>query len=87
VNPGLAGAYNRRAWAYMGQAKHDLAVPDLLAAAKLGDPWAQCHLGRAYLEGRGVTQNPAEAVPWLEKAAAQGDSEAPKLLDRALKTR
>jgi tetratricopeptide (TPR) repeat protein len=87
VNPGLAGAYNHRAWAYMGQAKHDLAVPDLLASAKLGDPWAQSHLGMAYLEGHGVTQNPAEAVPWLEKAAAQGDPEAPKLLDRALKVR
>ena len=85
VSPGLAGAYNHRAWAYMGQGKHDLAVPDLLASAKLGDAWAQSNLGRAYLEGRGVTRNPADAVPWLEKALEQGEPDAKKLLDSALK--
>ena len=84
VNPGIAGAYNRRAWAYMEEGRHDLAAPDLLASAKLGDAWAQATLGRAYLEGRGVTKNPAEAVPWLEKAADQGEPDAKKLLDRAL---
>ncbi len=81
LDPGLAGAYNHRAWAYTGQGKHDLAAPDLLASAKLGDAWAQATLGHAYLNGLGVDKNPAEAVLWLEKAAAQGEPDAIKHLD------
>jgi TPR repeat protein len=47
-------------------------VQALLLAAQQGDAEAQFQLGRAYYEGKGVTQDFAQAVAWYEKAAKQG---------------
>ncbi len=43
------------------------------AAARQGLPQAQRHLGRALSEGRGISQNKAEAYVWLFLASAAGD--------------
>src|SRR5262249_11168007 len=37
-----------------------------------GDPAAQYEIAMRYAEGRGVPQNPADAVEWLERAAKRG---------------
>lgn len=37
---------------------------------------AQFNLGGCYVVGRGVALNKEEAVPWLRKAAAQGEPNA-----------
>ena len=52
----------------------------LLVLATKGDPEAQTAVGRLYAEGRGVPKDPAAARQWLEKAAAQGSTEAKRLL-------
>jgi len=36
-----------------------------------GDPIAQFNLGLLYLDGKGVPQNPSEAVNWFRRAAEQ----------------
>jgi hypothetical protein len=41
-----------------------------------GDASAQCDLGEHYLNGQGCETNKTLAIFWLQKAAAQGDSEA-----------
>ena len=45
-------------------------------AADRGDVRAQYDLGRMYKDGRGVPQDPAEAMKWFRKAAQQGDAQA-----------
>lgn len=49
-------------------------------AAALGDSWAQRHLGTLYLRGEMVPKSEALAAQWLQKAAAQGDADAKRLL-------
>lgn len=44
----------------------------LREAARTGNPNAQFIIAGRYLEGRGVTADPAAAAGWYEKAAAQG---------------
>jgi len=41
--------------------------------ADIGNSFAQLQLGRIYLEGSGVAQNPKAARGWYEKSAGQGD--------------
>ena len=43
------------------------------AAAKEGDPQAQCYLGVCYQNGQGIEQNYQEAVRWFRRAADQND--------------
>jgi TPR repeat protein len=50
---------------------------------KLGDPWAQCNLGVAYLEGMVTKENLTEGIKWIQKAARQGDAKAQYNLGRA----
>ena len=45
-------------------------------AAEQGIAGAQCRLGVAYAEGRGVPQDDTESVRWFRRAAAQGEAEA-----------
>ena len=45
-------------------------------AAEQGIAGAQCRLGVAYAEGRGVPQDDKESVRWFRLAAAQGEAEA-----------
>ena len=47
-------------------------VIDLRSRAQAGVPGAQFNLGVMYAEGRGVSQNTAEADRWHDLAAAQG---------------
>jgi len=49
-------------------------------AAERGDPKAQYHLGYIYLEGKGVTQDDAQALLWFQKAAEQGFAQAQYVL-------
>jgi Zn-dependent protease with chaperone function/TPR repeat protein len=81
VNPGLADAYNQRAWLYRLQGKGELASRDLEASATLGNGWAQMELGTAYFSGRDVQKDLVKAELWLGKAAAQGQPNAKGLLD------
>jgi predicted Zn-dependent protease len=85
VNPGYATAYAQRGWSYQRQGKLDLAFPDYLAAARLGDSWAQERVGKLYWDGAGVKQNRDEALAWLDKAAKQGNTDARASLDEARK--
>jgi Zn-dependent protease with chaperone function/TPR repeat protein len=76
VDSSNALAYSQRGWSYERQHKRDLAFPDYLAAAKLGNAWAQGRVGQFYLDGVGVRQDREEGLAWLRKAAEQGDPEA-----------
>lgn len=48
------------------------AFPALETLAESGDAEAQCNLGYCYQKGNGVAKDPAKAVEWYQKAAAQG---------------
>ena len=48
--------------------------------ASKGDAFAQCQLGLMYASGRGVPQDEAQAVEWLQKAALQGNAFAQSTL-------
>ena len=51
-------------------------VHELKARAEQGDVSAQLRLGTAYVKGRGVQQNDAEALKWYRLAAEQGEARA-----------
>src|SRR5262245_3835735 len=46
------------------------------AASYFGDPDAQYHLARIYLDGNGVAKDPKQAVRWLSLAAQKGQYQA-----------
>jgi len=52
----------------------------ITAQANQGDAEAQLKLGDAYLRGRGVTQNGAEAIRWFRASAEKGNAEAQYVL-------
>lgn len=53
--------------------------------AKEGDACAQLTVGTLlYYGGNGIEKNTTEGIQWLKKAAAQGEKEAQKLLDKIL---
>ena len=58
---------------YFG-AKEDYAKATywLQKAANQGDATAECGLGNAYRDGKGVPQDYAKAISWYQKAAAHG---------------
>lgn len=56
------------------------------AASYFGDPSAQYHLARLYLNGNGVEQNPRQAARWLNLAAEKGHYQAQALLGHLLVT-
>jgi predicted Zn-dependent protease/TPR repeat protein len=85
VDPNSGSAYNRRGWSYHRLGKPELAFPDYLAAAKLGDAWAELQVGKYYWGGTGIRQDREEALVWLEKSAAQGNKDAQVSLDQARK--
>jgi len=58
------------------------AFEKLLKAAERGNANAQFNVGRSYLTGEGVWQNDMKAAEWIEKAAAQGHTEAKDWLAR-----
>jgi predicted Zn-dependent protease len=85
VDSALDSAYARRGWEYQRTGKIDLAFPDYLAAAKLGNAWAQTQVGKLYWSGVGVKRDPEEALAWLEKADKQGEPNAKASLAEARK--
>jgi predicted Zn-dependent protease/Flp pilus assembly protein TadD len=84
ADPASIHALRQRGWRYQQQGRMELAFPDYLAAAKLGDAWAQTMAGKLYWAGSGVKQDRDEALVWLRKAAAQGDGDAKVSLQQAL---
>lgn len=58
------------------QGDYARAVAEWQPLAQTGDPDAQFNMGQAYKLGRGVKANPATAMDWYRKAAAQGHSRA-----------
>lgn len=52
----------------------------LRRAAEAGYSVGQYHYGKALIHGRGVVADPARGRAWLERAAAQGDRDAARLL-------
>lgn len=52
--------------------------------AERGEASAQYELGMRYLNGEGVTNNPALAHEWLSKAAAQGHAKAKAAMQKQL---
>ena len=74
----------QRGWRYQQLGKWDAAFPDYLAAARLGDGWAQLMVGKLYWAGKGVKEDREEALVWLRKAAAHGDRDAKVSLEQAL---
>ena len=58
------------------QQESSATIEALLKAAELGDAKSQFELATAYLEGRGVPRDLAEALKWCRKAAEQGYAEA-----------
>ncbi len=53
-----------------------LAAQWYFEAARQGNADAQYSLGILFLTGSGVTQDPAEATKWIERAAALGHADA-----------
>jgi uncharacterized protein len=54
------------------------------AASYFGDPDAQYHLGRMYLDGIGGVREPKQASRWLSRAARKGQYEAQAVLGAML---
>jgi Zn-dependent protease with chaperone function/tetratricopeptide (TPR) repeat protein len=84
LRPEYPNAYSQRGWRYQQQNRLDLAFPDYLAAAKLGDPWAELQAGKFLWNGWGVKADRDEGLAWLRKAAAHGDRDAKVSLEQAL---
>jgi len=53
---------------------YGIALPLIREASIAGNASAQCNLGQAYLMGRGVAQDTAQAAHWFERSAQGGDS-------------
>ena len=62
------------------------ATPEFLAAARSGHTAAQYFVGTAYARGLGVEPNPAQAITWWSRAAAQGSAEAAAALGELRQT-
>lgn len=80
---------DRRALTGRGWLQHkilgnnDAAYPDVLKAAKLGDPYAQNILGYLYWEGKGIRRNQPEALYWWTLSDKQKNETASQNLDMA----
>ena len=58
------------------QGDYAKAIGEWRPLAQGGDPDAQFNMGQAYKLGRGVKSDPATAIDWYRKAAAQGHARA-----------
>jgi TPR repeat protein len=83
ADPKNLRALENRAFAELWLKKVDASEADYLAAAKLGDVYAQGTLGRMYYFGVDVPKDPDKAFYWVKMAADQGDSDSIKLLPYA----
>lgn len=64
------------------QKKYKEAFDHLLRAAQAGHPEAQMRLGKMYYNGWGVKHSHDTARQWHEKAAAQGNEESKRKLEK-----
>lgn len=62
------------------------AIKANLEGARLRNREAELWIGRAYIEGRFLPQSKQMALPWLRRAAVQGNQDALKLMKEAVKT-
>jgi hypothetical protein len=79
------GALYSNAWVFFSPAPPDSeerAFKWLSLAAPRGDLLAQHYLGMAYIDGKGVAQNRAEGIRWLQTAAEGGNTESAAVLRR-----
>jgi len=74
VDEGLAAARRK---------DYATALKECQPLAEQGSAHAQYYLGALYLNGKGVTQNNAEAVKWTTMSAEQGFAPAQKLMRSA----
>jgi TPR repeat protein len=84
ADPNRADALRQRGWRYQQKNMQDLAFADYLAAAKLGDAWAELMTGKYLWSGMGVKQDRDAALVWLRKAAEKGHPDAKLSLKQAL---
>jgi hypothetical protein len=63
---------------------YEAAVAEWRPVAQDGNARAEFLLGLAYRTGKGVAQDPANAVRWFQKAAAQGNVDAQSALGTML---
>jgi TPR repeat protein len=72
----MAGPTEDHAAATEAYAKGDYAtaLKLLRPLADQGNPGAQYNLGQMYRNGKGVPENPGEAIMWYRRAADQGDA-------------
>jgi tetratricopeptide (TPR) repeat protein len=80
VRPDEDNAYAQRAWLYGGMQKHDLALKDYVASAKLGNRVAQNNAGYYYMVGRGGAKDLNLAKHYFTQSAAQGFEHAKEKL-------
>jgi len=71
----------QRAWAFEASRQPAPAFEDLLAAAELGDAWAQYQVGMRYTAGNGVKRDDDQAIEWLSRAANQDMYDAQRQLE------
>ncbi|SFV26459.1 tetratricopeptide repeat protein [Hyphomicrobium facile] len=72
--PEQASLILRDAYALQAEGRHDEAIPLYAAAASLGSPSGQLHLGRAYINGTGVNTNIELGIKYLKAALGNGNN-------------
>jgi len=84
-NPDDADTLANRSYAYMQTGMAREGIKDLRAAAEAGNAYAQCELGRYYMEGIPGILSPdrAAGMDWFRKSAAQGYPAGQENLKRA----
>jgi tetratricopeptide (TPR) repeat protein len=86
-NPDDADTLANRSYAYMQTGMAREGIKDLQAAAEAGNAYAQCELGRYYMEGIPGILSPdrTAGMDWFRKSASQGYPAGQENLKRALK--
>ncbi len=74
------------AYALQKTGQHDRAFAAWMALAQKGNAHGILNVANAYLDGKGVEKDPAEAVRWYRRGAAQGDPHCLYHLARAYET-
>ncbi len=80
ADAGYAPAQVRLAYIYDKSEQNEEAVKWYRRAAEQGDADGQYQLGEMYSTGEGVAQDFAQATAWIQKAAAQNQAAAIKVL-------
>ena len=73
---GAAHAGLDEAWRAFSRGDYQVAFAELLPLAEQNDANAQFSIAFLYMSGRGVSQDPSEAVKWYRRSAEQGNLSA-----------